>query len=57
MSDKEQWTKRAFSSLALLLVIAIGARVVFCLLVPLFPFLGAAAVLFVVYFVLFKRRR
>jgi hypothetical protein len=55
-SDKEHWTKRAFSGLVLLLVIAIGARVVYGLLAPLLPFLGAAVVLFVVYFVLLKRR-
>ena len=56
MSDKEHWTKRAFSGLVLLLVIAIGARVVYGLLVPLFPFLGAGLVLLVVFFLLFRRR-
>lgn len=56
MSDKEHWTKRAFSGLVLLLVIAIGARVVYELLVPLFPFLGAGLVLLAVFFLLFRRR-
>jgi hypothetical protein len=56
VSDKEHWTRRAFSSLVLLLVIALGARMVYGLLVPLFPFLGAAVVLFAVFFLLFKRR-
>jgi len=56
VSDKEHWTKRAFSGLVLLLVIAIGARVVYGLLVPLFPFLGAGLVLLVVFFLLFRRR-
>jgi hypothetical protein len=54
--DKEHWTKRAFSGLVLLLVIAIGARVVYGLLVPLLPFLGAGVVLLGVSFVLFRRR-
>lgn len=57
VSDKEHWTRRAFSSLVLLLVIAVGARVVYGLLVPLFPFLGAGAVLLGVFFLLFKRRQ
>ena len=57
MSDKEHWTKRAFSGLVLLFVIAIGARVVYGLLVPLFPVLGAGVALLGVYFILFKRRQ
>jgi hypothetical protein len=56
VNDKEHWTKRAFSSLVLLLVVAVGARVVYGLLVPLFPFLGAGVVLLGVYFLLFRRR-
>ena len=56
MSDKEHWTKRAWHGLLLLLVIAIGARVVYGLLVPLFPVLGAGAALLGVYFMLFRRR-
>ena len=56
VSDKEHWTKRAFSGLVLLLVIAVGARAVYGLLVPLFPFLGAGLVLLVVFFLLFRRR-
>jgi hypothetical protein len=57
MSDnREHWTSRAFSGLVLLLVIAVGARVVYGLLVPLFPFLGASAVLLGTYVVLLKRR-
>lgn len=55
-TDKEHWTKHAFSGLVLLLVIAIGARVVYGLLVPLLPFLGAGVALLGVYCVLFRRR-
>jgi hypothetical protein len=56
VNGKEHWTKRAFSGLVLLIVIAMGARVVYGLLVPLFPFLGAGVVLLGVYVVLLKRR-
>jgi hypothetical protein len=56
VNGKEHWTKRAFSGLVLLLVIAIGARVVYGLLVPLFPVLGAGAVLLGIYTVLLRRR-
>jgi hypothetical protein len=54
--NKEHWSSRAFSGLVLLLVIAIGARVVYGLLVPLFPFLGASTVLLGAYLLLLKRR-
>ena len=54
--NKEHWTKRAFSGLLLLLVIAIGARVVYGLLVPLSPVLGAGVVLLGIYFIMLRRR-
>jgi hypothetical protein len=54
--DMEHWTKRAFSALVLLLVIAVGARVVYGLIAPLFPFLGAGVVLLAVFLVAFNRR-
>lgn len=38
----------------LLLIIAIGARVIYGLLAPLLPFLGAVVVLSVVYMVIFR---
>lgn len=50
----EGWAKRGLSALALLLVIAIGARVIYGLLAPLLPFLGAVVVLIVVYIILFR---
>ena len=57
MSDNNQhWTKRAWQALLLLVVIAIGARVVYGLLVPLLPVLGVMAVLLVVFWLLFQRR-
>lgn len=48
------WMKRGLSALVLLLVIAIGARVIYGLLAPLLPFLGAVVVLAVVYIVIFR---
>lgn len=48
------WTKQAVSGLILLLVIATGARVIYGLLAPLLPFLGATAVLVVVYLLMFR---
>lgn len=48
------WMKRGMSSLVLLLIIAIGARVIYGLLAPLLPFLGAVVVLAVVYMVIFR---
>jgi hypothetical protein len=48
------WIHRIFSALVLLLVIAIGARVIYSLLAPLLPFLGGVAVLITVYVVLFR---
>lgn len=50
----EGWAKRGLSALALLFVIAIGARVIYGLLAPLLPFLGVVVVLIVVYVVLFR---
>lgn len=48
------WMKRGMSALVLLLIIAIGARVIYGLLAPLLPFLGAIVVLIVVYAVIFR---
>jgi len=48
------WMKRGMSALVLLLIIAIGARVIYGLLAPLLPFLGAVVVLAVVYMVIFR---
>jgi hypothetical protein len=48
------WTKQAVSGLILLLVIATGARVIYGLLAPLLPFLGATVVLVVVYLLMFR---
>jgi uncharacterized protein (DUF2062 family) len=50
----EGWMKRGWSALILLLIIAIGARVIYGLLAPLLPFLGAVVVLAVVYMVVFR---
>lgn len=52
--EPEGWTKRGFSALLLLLVIAIGARVIYGLLAPLLPFLGVIVVLMVMYIVMFR---
>jgi uncharacterized protein (DUF2062 family) len=49
--------KRGSSALVLLLIIAIGARVIYGLLAPLLPFLGAVVVLAVVYMVVFRGSR
>jgi membrane protein YdbS with pleckstrin-like domain len=48
------WQRRALEALALLLAIAIGAHLVWSLLGPLLPFLGAVVVLAVVYTVIFR---
>jgi hypothetical protein len=57
MSDKQDhWTQRAWKGLLLLLVIAIGARVVYGLLVPLVPMMVAGVVLLLVYALLLRRR-
>jgi hypothetical protein len=53
VNKPEGWMKRGMSALVLLLVIAIGARVIYGLLAPLLPFLGAIVVLFVVYLLIF----
>lgn len=51
------WTRGVWQALLLLLLIAIGARVVYGLLAPLLPVLGAVVVLIVVYVLLISRRR
>jgi hypothetical protein len=48
------WAKRGISALVCLLLIAIGARVIYGLLAPLLPFLGSVIVLAVVYMLLFR---
>ncbi len=58
MSDNhEPWTKKVWQGLLLLVVIAIGARVVYGLLVPLLPGLIAVLLLGFTFFVLFGRAR
>jgi hypothetical protein len=54
---QEPWTRKAAQGLLLLLVIAIGARVVSRLLVPLLPVVVAGIVLVGVYALMFGRRR
>jgi hypothetical protein len=51
------WSRRAVSAVVLLLVIAVGARVVYGLLVPLFPAAMAFIILAVVFVLIFGRRR
>jgi hypothetical protein len=53
-SQPEGWMKRGTSALVLLLTIAIGARVIYGLLAPLLPFLGAIVVLGVVYLLVLR---
>jgi hypothetical protein len=58
MSDShDPWTRKAWQALLLLVVIAIGARVVYGLLVPLLPGLIAVALLGCTFLVLFGRAR
>jgi len=56
-SQPDGWEKRGLSSLVFLLIIAIGARVIYGLLAPLLPFLGAVIVLSAVYLLMFRGRR
>lgn len=56
MNDHEHWTGRVRSALLLLILIAIGVRVVYGLLVPLLPVLGTAVVLLAFYVLIFQRR-
>lgn len=49
--------KRGLTALVLLIGIAIGARVIYGLLAPLLPFLGAVVVLAAVYIAVFRGRR
>lgn len=55
--QKAPWPKRVFDGLVLLVVIAVGARVVYRLLVPLLPVVGAGVVLYFVYSVITGMRR
>lgn len=48
------WGRQVISGLVLLLIIAVGARVIYGLLAPLLPFLGAIVVLFVMYLLTFR---
>jgi hypothetical protein len=57
VNQPEGWMKRGLSALVLLLIIAIGARVIYGLLAPLLPLLGAVVVLAVVYMVVFRGSR
>ena len=56
MNDHEHWSRRAWQGLLLLLLIAIGARVVYGLLVPLLPGVMALLMLGLMYVLIFQRR-
>ena len=56
MNDHEHWTGRAWQGLLLILLIAIGARVVYGLLVPLLPGVIALLMLGLTYVLIFQRR-
>ena len=58
MSDNHQsWTRHAWQGLLLLVAIAIGARVVYGLLVPLLPGVIALLMLGLTYVLIVQRRR
>jgi uncharacterized membrane protein len=57
MNDNhESWTRKAWQGLLLLVVIAMGARVVYGLLVPLLPVAIALLVFGLVLVLIFQRR-
>lgn len=56
MNDHEHWSRRAWQGLLLLLLIAVGARVVYGLLVPLLPGVIALLMLGLTYLLIFQRR-
>jgi hypothetical protein len=56
VNEPEHWSRRAWQGLLLLLLIAIGARVVYELLVPLLPGVIALLMLGVTYVIIFQRR-
>ncbi|GGW15160.1 hypothetical protein GCM10018980_40120 [Streptomyces capoamus] len=56
-ANPEGWGRRALSGLALVLVIALGARWAYELLAPLVPFAASLLVVGAVGVLLFKRRR
>lgn len=56
MNDHERWTSKAWQGLLLLILIAIGARVVYGLLVPLLPGVIALLMLGLTYVLIFQRR-
>lgn len=55
--EPRSWRSSVLGTLLLLVAIAIGARVVYGLLVPLVPVAGAVVVLLAVYGLLFRGRR
>lgn len=57
MGNQEHWTKKVWQGLLLLLVVAIGARVIYGLLVPLLPVVVAGIALVGVCALVFGRRR
>jgi hypothetical protein len=57
VNDHEHWSRRAWQGLLLLIVIAIGARVVYGLLVPLLPGVIALLMLGLTCVLIFQRRR
>ena len=56
MNDHQHWSRRAWRGLLLLVLIAIGARVVYGLLVPLLPGVFALLMLGLTYVLIFQRR-
>ena len=49
------WTSRAYGVLLLLVCVALGAHIIYGLLLPLLPFIAVAAVLVAVYGFLIRR--
>jgi hypothetical protein len=56
VNEPEHWSRRAWQGLLLLLLIAIGARVVYGLLVPLLPGVIALLMLGLTYVLMFQQR-
>lgn len=52
----DSWVKRAMSAMGLLLLIAVGAHVVWSLLAPLVPALVVIPMLLAIYVFVFRRR-
>jgi uncharacterized membrane protein YfcA len=52
----EHWSRQAWSGLVLLVLIALGARIVYGLLGPLLPFLIVVVVLAVIFRLILRQR-